>query len=112
MATERFANNVITTISAAMDATQTSITVVSSSGFPTACQFRVVCQSELILVTAVSSNTWTIVRGIEGSSATSHPSGTTIGLVLTSSSLAAVAGLPCQGRLTLLSGDPAPAGDQ
>ena len=68
-----------TTLSGAITATQTSITVASSAGFP-AVPFTVQCQSEWIMVSAISGTTWTIKRGLDSvrGPAASHASGSQI----------------------------------
>lgn len=53
-----------TTLASGIDASQTSITVGSSSGFP-APPFAVVVDAEELHVTAVSGNTWTVTRDYE-----------------------------------------------
>lgn len=71
---ERFANNASTNLSSAINAAVTSITVDDASPFPTDGDFRIIIDSELMLVTAVSGTIFTVIRGIEGSTATSHNS--------------------------------------
>jgi hypothetical protein len=70
---ERFTNEAASTLSGAILASATSITVASSTGFPAA-PFRVRVSgnltgggtgSEYMLVTAVSGTTWTVTRAIE-----------------------------------------------
>ena len=68
---ENFANNFVTTLAAAIGATDTSVQVDSSAGSPAA-NFRILIESEYMLVTAKSGNTWTVTRGIEGSIAIAH----------------------------------------
>jgi hypothetical protein len=68
---ENFANNFVTTLAAAIGAADTSLTVATSTGSPAA-NFRILIESEYMLVTAKSGNTWQVTRGIEGSVATAH----------------------------------------
>ena len=86
MAEENFANNVSTTLSGAIDDSTTSITVASSSGFPSV-NFRVLIDSELLLVTNVSGTTWTVSRGAEGTTPASHSDGATVTHILTAAAL-------------------------
>jgi hypothetical protein len=57
---------------AAMNATQTTVSVSSASGFPTS-QFTVRIDNEFMTVTAgFGTTTWTVTRGANGSTAASH----------------------------------------
>jgi hypothetical protein len=82
---ERFANDAATTLSALIvDAVVTSITVTSATLFPPAAQFRVKIDSELLLVTAgAGTTTWTVTRGVEGTTAAAHSNGAAVTHVLT-----------------------------
>jgi hypothetical protein len=80
-------NDFATTLGAAIvSAVITTITVVSSTGAPTA-RFRIRVGDELMLVTAVSHPTWTVTRGVEGSTATTHLIGTDVAHVLSKGGL-------------------------
>jgi hypothetical protein len=90
MATEQFANSAQTTLSAAITSTTaTSISVVNGGPpFSSSAQFRILIDSELMLVTAgAGTNTWTVTRGIEGTTAATHSSGATVTEVLTAGGL-------------------------
>src|SRR5919199_4614765 len=52
-----------TTLSTGMTSTQTTMTVTSTTGFPTSAPFRVKVDSEVVLVTAISGTTWTLDDG-------------------------------------------------
>jgi hypothetical protein len=72
-----------TTLQGAIGAGDTSITVASSSGFPTSGSFNVVIGSagggyEIMTVTNVSGTTWTVVRGQQGTAAAPAAVGATI----------------------------------
>jgi hypothetical protein len=86
---ERLANNPISKLAAAIDADDTSLTVLSASLFPDSGTFRIRIDSELLLVTAVSGTTFTVTRGAESTTATNHTSQTTVQAVLTAAGLAA-----------------------
>jgi hypothetical protein len=67
-----------TTLGAAITTTNgTSITVASEAGFP-AVQFIISIDTECLLVTNVSTTTWTVTRGYEGSTAATHLNGAAI----------------------------------
>lgn len=64
----------ITTLSGALTAAATSLTVASSTGFP-ATPFVIAVDSEQMTVTNVAGTTWTVTRHINGTTATAHLSG-------------------------------------
>jgi hypothetical protein len=67
-----------TTLAAAVNSTQTTITVASATGFPTS-QFTVRVDDESMLVTAgFGTTTWTVTRGANGSTPAAHVSGQTL----------------------------------
>lgn len=71
----------------------TSVTVSGHAGFPGSAQYRIVIDNEIILVTGgAGTNTWTIQRGVEGTTAASHANGATVTHVLTAAGLIGVAG--------------------
>lgn len=81
--TEQLANNAITTLNGGITSTATSLIVNSAALFPTSPQFRILVDSELMLVTGVSGTTFTVSRGVESTTQTSHNSGANVALVLT-----------------------------
>lgn len=93
MPLEQFSNAAQTTLSAAVTTTTaTSVSVTSSSAFPAigtggTQQFRVLVDSEIFIVTAVSGTTWTVIRGAEGTTAATHLVGASVTHVLTAGSL-------------------------
>lgn len=92
MAKENYSNNGITTLSAAITSTSsTSITVSTGSNYaqlPTTGQFRILIDSELLLVTANNgSGTLTVTRGVEGTIAATHSNGASVTAILTDQSL-------------------------
>lgn len=58
-------NDASTTLAGAMDAVQTSLSVQDGSAFPSGGNFHIRIDNEVILVTAVSGNTWTVTRAYE-----------------------------------------------
>jgi hypothetical protein len=86
---ERLANGPSTSLVTTITSAQTTLNVVSSDGFPTSGNFRILIDSEIILVTAVSGTTFTIIRGQEGTVAAGHIDGSPINHILTSGALSA-----------------------
>lgn len=84
---ENLANDFATTLAGAVDNSTGTLTVVLASGAP-APNFRIRVDDELMLVTAVAGTTWTVTRGVEGTSATTHLIGAPVVHVLTAGALA------------------------
>lgn len=75
MSLERFGNNPSTTLNGAIDDSQTSIIVNAITKFPTSGDFRIIVDSEIMVVTALGgtgNKTWTVTRGAESTSAVAH----------------------------------------
>jgi hypothetical protein len=91
MAAEQFANNAQSTLTAAITAGATSLTVQSAAAFPSSPQFRILIDSEILLVTAVSGNTFTVTRAAEAvggvQQAAAHAPGTYVTHVITAGAL-------------------------
>lgn len=88
MATEKFANSVSTTLSTDITTLgQTTIIVVSATGFPADPQFRILVNGEIMLVTAVSGTTWTVTRGVESTQTTTCAAGTLVEHIFTAGAL-------------------------
>jgi hypothetical protein len=94
MAVEQFANNATTTLNGAINSSVTSLVVTSATGFPTVGNFRLLIDSEIMLVTAVSGTTYTVTRGIEGTEPATHASGSSVAHVLTAGALDAFVHAP------------------
>src|SRR5574341_291956 len=79
MAREYVGNDFATTLTAAITtAGQMAITVASGTGAPSV-NFRCRIDDELVLVTSTGAGTdWTITRGIEGTTATTHLNGAAV----------------------------------
>lgn len=70
------ANYSSTTLSAAMTAGQTTLSVASASGFPSAGTYTIQVDSEQMTVTGgQGTTTWTVTRGVDGTTAATHSSG-------------------------------------
>lgn len=88
MAIEQYTNNAMTTLNGAITSTSsTSITVTDGSVFSSVGNFRIIIDDEIMLVTARSTNTLTVTRGVEGTTAATHLDTTNVTDVLTSQSL-------------------------
>lgn len=90
MANEKLINNpngTSTLNTALSDGTGTTVIVDSATPFPTVPQFRIRIENELMLVTAVSGTTFTVTRGIEGSTGVSHGAGCVVSCVITSQAI-------------------------
>jgi len=88
MAYELFVNGAInTTLASGITNVATSLTVASATGFPTSGNFRIVVESEIMLVTAVSGTTFTVTRGVEGTNPAAHSGGTIVKVSLTGGSI-------------------------
>ena len=91
MAVEQFSNAPQTTITEDLTDVETDVDVASFAGFPAAAQYRILIESELMLVTAgAGTGTWTVTRGAEGTANVAHSSGATVTHVLTAGAIAQV----------------------
>jgi hypothetical protein len=93
---EKFSNNAQTTLTAAITSgAATSLTVASATAFPSSGNFRILIDSEIMLVTGVSGTTWTVTRAVEAvagvTAAATHANGATVTHMLTAGALAAAA---------------------
>jgi hypothetical protein len=85
---EKYSNNGQSTLLATIGAGDTTLQVANAAVFPSAGNFRLVIDTEILLASAVAGNTFTVSRGQEGTAAAPHNAGTLVTHVLT----AAVAG--------------------
>lgn len=84
---EQLKNNPVTTLAEALDGSETAIDVVDGSVFPSVGTFRIIVEDEIMLVTARATNTLTVVRGVEDTSAASHSTGLGVAGIVTAGSL-------------------------
>jgi hypothetical protein len=89
MPVESYANNYSSALDGAIDNSQTTFDVLSATGAP-AVNFRIKVENEIMLVTGVSSLTFTVARGQESTSAASHADGTLVTHILTATALNAM----------------------
>jgi len=80
---ELLANNASTTLNGGINNSTTSVVVTSATGFPVTGDFRIIIGSEIMLVTGVAGNTFTVTRGVESTGAASHLNGAQVTHVLT-----------------------------
>lgn len=67
------------TLAAAMGATDGTLSVTTASGFPASGSYDIVIGSERMTVTAgAGSTTWTVTRGVFGTTAAAHASGSVV----------------------------------
>lgn len=98
---EQFANNAFALLSAAISSTTaTSLTVVSGTAFPAAGNFRILIDTEILKVTAISGTTWTVARGDGGTVAATHASGATVVAIITKQALDALVTVQASGTET------------
>jgi hypothetical protein len=86
---EKIVNNAVTTLASGINSSVTSLTVAAGAGalFPSTGNFRLRCGSELMLCTARLTDTLTVQRGIESTTAVSHSADDTIKSVLTAGAI-------------------------
>jgi hypothetical protein len=86
---EKYSNNAFTTLVEAIDATSdpSIFTVSNTSGFPSSGNFRVIIDSEILIVTNVSGSLFTATRGAEGSPIQAHAIGAGVRHIFTAGSL-------------------------
>lgn len=90
MATEQYANFASTTLNGSISNSATSITVTDGSVFPSSGDFAILIENELMVCTARSTNTLTVARGQEGTTAASHANAKNVYSPLTKRSLLAL----------------------
>ena len=83
---EKFKNLASTTLTEDLDNAETEVDVASAMGFIGG-NFRILVDREIMKVTGVSGTTLTVVRGQEGTAATTHSNGATVKHVLTAGAL-------------------------
>lgn len=87
MAVEQYRNNSRSALSAAIDDSQTTISVEDGAQFPSVPDFRLRIADELLLATGIAGNDVTVTRGAEGSVAAAHNSGLIVEHILTAESV-------------------------
>jgi hypothetical protein len=80
---EQLANNVTTALVETISATDIVLSVSSNNGFPSSGNFRILVDSEIMLVTAISGTILTVIRGIEETLADIHLANAYVHIVIT-----------------------------
>lgn len=80
-ARELHKNRATTILSGAVDDEQTTVTVDDGSALHATGNFRLMCESEILICTARSSDTLTVIRGQDGTTATAHADATTVSMI-------------------------------
>jgi len=101
---ERYGNEAQTQLNGGIDASQTLIEVDAAGlPFPQAPQFRIRIDNEYMIVIAGAGTTlWTVIRGVEGSTAATHADNALVTHIVTGHSLRALTGAawgPIDGQL-------------
>lgn len=114
--TEQLANNASSTLNGALDNVMTTVTVINGTPFSSSGTFRIIVDSEIMLVSAISGNVMTVTRGQEGTAAVSHSNGATVTQIVTASAFVQLhsdlMNIESIGhRLTLTSATPIPTSD-
>ncbi len=89
MAYEQFKNNAATVLTGSVNNSSdpVAITVAVATAFPSAGNFRILIDSEILLVTAVSGLTFTCTRAQEGTTIAAHSNGAAVTHCLTVGSI-------------------------
>lgn len=80
---QRATNKFTTLLDGSVNNSTTSWTVDSVSGLPSEGDFYIACEEEIVLVTAISSLTLTVIRGQCGSTAASHGDNAQVTTIIT-----------------------------
>src|SRR6516162_4202808 len=87
MIAEQYVNNAISTLSSSIISTDTTLTVAAATAFPTVGNFHILVDNEIMRVTSVSGTTFTITRGVEGTTAASHTGGVNVICIVSAEAL-------------------------
>ena len=87
MRRQQLVNNAATTLTSGINDSVTSVTVDDGSVFPSSGDYQLLVGSEIMLVTARTSNVLTVARGAEGTTAASHSGGAAVTAILTAGAL-------------------------
>ena len=87
MRQERYVNNAQTTLNGGINASTTTVVVTDGSVFPTEGDFRIIIDSELMLVMARATNSLTVIRGQEGTTGATHSDTADVRATLTAGAL-------------------------
>lgn len=88
MRREQLLNRTQAVLDGDINDTVTTVAVVDGSVYPSEGDWRISIDNEIMLVTARSTNNLTVVRGVDGTTAAAHTSGTTLYAIITEAGLA------------------------
>ena len=84
---EQVLNDVEASINGTPNASVTTITVNDGTLFPAYGDYRLICEDEVMLVTARTGNDLTVTRGVDGTTGASHANLTVIAPILTANAI-------------------------
>jgi len=84
---EQLVNNASSTLNGAITDVATTLDVTSATSFPADGFFRIIINNEIMRVTAVSTNTFTVERGVEGTTAAAHSDTDAVTAIVTAASI-------------------------
>ena len=102
----RFVNAQTLELATTVNSTATSIVLTDATSLPAYGDFNITVENEIMLVTHRTANTFTVVRGEDGTSGASHTSGLEVQVIATKTGMDAIvrdAGLLCPTYPTNLS---------
>ena len=83
MARERLENGSVSNLNGTINDSVTTVAVGDAGLFSSVPQFRIIIDSEIMLVTAIAGNNLTVTRGAEGSIASAHTNGAVVAQIIT-----------------------------
>jgi len=83
MARERLENGSVSNLNGTINDTTTTVAVGDAGVFSSVPQFRIIIDSEIMLVTAIAGNNFTVTRGAEGTTASAHTNGAVVAQIIT-----------------------------
>lgn len=100
-------NNAISTLNGAVNNSVTTWALQAGDGakFPSTYPFDVTCQSEIARCTSRSTDTLTVTRGVQGTSAASHADGVAVELRMTAKHIDDITGMFTSGKIVTFEGE-------
>lgn len=87
---EIYTNNATSILADSIDDSQLTLEVAVATAFPATGTFRIICGSEIMIVTAVAAEVFTVTRGAEGTTAALHLADAPVTHVITAGALDAI----------------------
>lgn len=79
---EKISNNAISYLVSSLDDSETGVEVTDATNFPSSGRFVIIIDNEIMYVTAVAGNVFTVVRGHENTTAIAHTSGAIVAHII------------------------------